>query len=155
MPVYLRRFYYRELSDVKKEEQKQKIEFAVQNSNIVEEEVRGTNAIIESKKQLNDVERELLAFKVEQMDLGLTTEKENAEIRRQLIQQEIKDIKELLRTQSGYVVDRETMLTKLNELEKKLDEAIKYSGPVLVEVNVHSVGEMPRYFAPPPHATKG
>jgi len=103
-----------------KEEQKQKIEFAVQNSNIVEEEVRGTNAIIESKKQLNDVERELLAFKVEQMDLGLTTEKENAEIRRQLIQQEIKDIKELLRTQSGYVVDRETMLTKLNELEKKL-----------------------------------
>jgi len=105
-----------------KEEQKQKIEFAVQNSKIVEEEVRGTNAIIESKKQLNDVERELLAFKVEQMDLGLTTEKENAEIRRQLIQQEIKDIKELLRTQSGYVVDRETMLTKLNELEKKLIE---------------------------------
>ena len=42
-----------------------------------------------------------------------------------------------------------------NELEKKLDEAVKFSGPVLVEVNVHSVGEMPRYFAPPPHATKG
>ena len=42
-----------------------------------------------------------------------------------------------------------------NELEKKLDEAVKFSGPVLVEVNVHSVGEMPRYFAPPPHGTKG
>jgi acetolactate synthase-1/2/3 large subunit len=41
-----------------------------------------------------------------------------------------------------------------NELEKTLDEAVKFSGPVLVEVNVHSVGEMPRYFAPPPHATK-
>jgi len=41
-----------------------------------------------------------------------------------------------------------------NELEKILDEAVKFSGPVLVEVNVHSVGEMPRYFAPPPHATK-
>ncbi len=39
-----------------------------------------------------------------------------------------------------------------NELEKILDEAVKFSGPVLVEVNVHSVGEMPRYFAPPPHA---
>ena len=41
-----------------------------------------------------------------------------------------------------------------NELEKKLDEAIKFTGPVLVEVNVHAVGEMPRYFAPPPHALK-
>ena len=41
-----------------------------------------------------------------------------------------------------------------NELEKTLDEAVKFSGPVLVEVNVHSVGEMPRYFAPPPHAIK-
>ena len=42
----------------------------------------------------------------------------------------------------------------MSELEKILDEAVKFSGPVLVEVNVHSVGEMPRYFAPPPHATK-
>ena len=41
-----------------------------------------------------------------------------------------------------------------NELEKILDEAVKFSGPVLVEVNVHSVGEMPRYFAHHPHATK-
>ncbi|MDC0227310.1 thiamine pyrophosphate-binding protein [Alphaproteobacteria bacterium] len=39
-----------------------------------------------------------------------------------------------------------------NELEKILEEAVKFSGPFLVEVNVHSVGEMPRYFAPPPHA---
>ena len=36
----------------------------------------------------------------------------------------------------------------------KLEEAIKFTGPVLVEVNVQSVGEMPRYFAPPPHALK-
>ena len=41
------------------------------------------------------------------------------------------------------------------DLEKKLKEAINFSGPVLLEVNVHSVGEMPRYFAPPPHAVKG
>ena len=40
------------------------------------------------------------------------------------------------------------------DLEKKLKEAINFSGPVLLEVNVHSVGEMPRYFAPPPHAAK-
>jgi acetolactate synthase-1/2/3 large subunit len=41
-----------------------------------------------------------------------------------------------------------------NELEKVLKEAVNFSGPVLVEVNVFSVGEMPRYFAPPPHALK-
>ena len=40
------------------------------------------------------------------------------------------------------------------DLEKKLKDAIKFSGPVLLEVNVHSVGEMPRYFAPPPHVAK-
>ena len=40
------------------------------------------------------------------------------------------------------------------DLEKKLKEAINFSGPVLLEVNVHSVGKMPRYFSPPPHAVK-
>ena len=41
-----------------------------------------------------------------------------------------------------------------NDLEKKLKQALNFLGPVLLEVNVHSVGEMPRYFAPPPHAQK-
>jgi acetolactate synthase-1/2/3 large subunit len=40
------------------------------------------------------------------------------------------------------------------DLEKKLKQALNFLGPVLLEVNVHSVGEMPRYFAPPPHAQK-
>jgi acetolactate synthase-1/2/3 large subunit len=40
------------------------------------------------------------------------------------------------------------------ELEKVLRDAVNLDGPVLVEVNVASVGEMPRYFAPPPHALK-
>ena len=41
-----------------------------------------------------------------------------------------------------------------DDLEKKLKQALNFFGPVLLEVNVHSVGEMPRYFAPPPHAQK-
>ena len=41
-----------------------------------------------------------------------------------------------------------------NDLEKVLKEAVNFDGPVLVEVNVASVGDMPRYFAPPPHALK-
>jgi len=50
---------------------------------------------------------------------------------------------------------RYSRIDHANELEKKLKEALSFSGPVLLEVNVHSVGEMPRYFAPPPHALKG
>ncbi|MDA9170500.1 thiamine pyrophosphate-binding protein [Alphaproteobacteria bacterium] len=45
-------------------------------------------------------------------------------------------------------------IKKAEELEKSLDEAVKFEGPVLVEVDVNSVGEMPRYFMPPPHALK-
>jgi len=41
-----------------------------------------------------------------------------------------------------------------DDLEEKLKQALNFLGPVLLEVNVHSVGEMPRYFAPPPHAQK-
>ena len=40
------------------------------------------------------------------------------------------------------------------DLEKVLKEAVNFNGPVLVEVNVVSVGEMPRYFAPPPYTLK-
>ena len=43
-------------------------------------------------------------------------------------------------------------ITNANVLEKILEEALAFIGPVLVEVDVNSVGEMPRYFVPPPHA---
>jgi len=43
-------------------------------------------------------------------------------------------------------------ITNANVLEKILEEAVAFIGPVLVEVDVNSVGEMPRYFIPPPHA---
>ena len=46
---------------------------------------------------------------------------------------------------------------KNRDLVKTYDSRFKegtFDGPVLVEVNVASVGEMPRYFAPPPHALK-
>ena len=43
-------------------------------------------------------------------------------------------------------------ITNANVLEKILEEAVAFIGPVLVEVDVNSVGEMPRYFVPPPHA---
>ena len=95
---------------------------AVKNAEIqqIQEEITRLQELGKTKKEVLDVDRELLAFKVEQMVAGLTTEKENAEIRRQLIQQEINDIKTLLRTQQNYAFDRGAMLQKLTDLEKKL-----------------------------------
>ena len=101
-----------------KNKQKQKLKFAVENAKIVDGEKKGKLAIME----LNDVERELLAFRAQQMMDGLLTEKESAAVRKQLIQQEINDIKELLRTQTKYVFDREKMIAKLAALESSLLE---------------------------------
>ena len=105
-----------------KERQQAELEAAITSSNIVDNELQGTQALIDKKKELNDVERELLAFKVEQMNLGLTTEKENAEIRRQLIEQEISDLRNLLATEDDVAGGRANALEKLYNLEKKLIE---------------------------------
>jgi TP901 family phage tail tape measure protein len=107
---------------VLKERQQAELEAAITNSKIVDDELQGTQALIDKKKELNDVERELLAFKVEQMNLGLTTEKENAQIRRQLIEQEIADLRNLLATTDVVAGGRAKALEKLYNLEKKLIE---------------------------------
>ena len=46
------------------------------------------------------------------------------------------------------------LVTSSSEFREKLDKAFKLSGPVLLEVDVLSVGDMPRYFMPPPFASK-
>jgi len=33
-------------------------------------------------------------------------------------------------------------------------EALKINGPTLVEVDMNAIGEFPRYFVPPPYASK-
>jgi acetolactate synthase-1/2/3 large subunit len=45
-------------------------------------------------------------------------------------------------------------ISKLEELEPHLREAIAVDGPALVEVDMTQFGKYPRYFAPPPYATK-
>lgn len=40
------------------------------------------------------------------------------------------------------------------DLEAAMRTALAVDGPALVEVDVHAVGELPRYFAPPPFAQK-
>lgn len=85
--------------------------------------VESTNAINDNnnaKQKRNDVDREYLEFQIRQMGLGLTTEEENAEIRRKLIKQEIDDLRELLSVQQGYGIDREAILQRVFNLEQKL-----------------------------------
>jgi TP901 family phage tail tape measure protein len=85
--------------------------------------VESTNAIIDNndaKQKRNDVDREYLEFQIRQMGLGLTTEQENADIRKKLIQQEIDDLRELLSVQVGYGIDREAILQRVFNLEQKL-----------------------------------
>ena len=61
---------------------------------------------------------------------------------------EYSDLNEIVEDAKNYVSFEKDKL----ELEKILEEAVAFIGPVLVEVDVNSVGEMPRYFVPPPHA---
>ena len=46
------------------------------------------------------------------------------------------------------------LVTSSSEFREKLEKAFKLSGPVLLEIDVLSVGDMPRYFMPPPFASK-
>ena len=41
-----------------------------------------------------------------------------------------------------------------SEFKEKLEKAFNLTGPVLLEIDVLSVGEMPRYFVPPPFTKK-
>lgn len=97
---------------------------AAKNAEIeqIQKEITRLQELGKTKKEVFDLDRELLAFRVGQMAAGLTTEQENAEIRRQIIQQEIKDLKDLIITNGVLAKDKEENLKKLNELEKKLIE---------------------------------
>jgi TP901 family phage tail tape measure protein len=97
---------------------------AAKNAEIqqIQEEITRLGNLGKTKKEVFDLDRELLAFRVGQMAAGLTTELENAEIRRQVIQQEIKDLKDLIKTNGTLAKDKEENLKKLNDLEKKLNK---------------------------------
>ena len=97
---------------------------AAKNAEIeqIQEEITRLGNLGKTKKEVFDLDKELLAFRVGQMAAGLTTELENAEIRRQVIQQEIKDLKDLIKTNGTLAKDKEENLKKLNDLEKKLNK---------------------------------
>jgi len=102
-------------------EQIQKRKEALQNDG-TEENTNVINDNTKAKKANLDVDRELLEFQLNQMVAGNLSEQQAADLKRKLIQQEINDIKQLLRTQEGYVIDREAMLQRLTDLELQLSE---------------------------------
>ena len=71
------------------------------------------------------MEKELLDFKATLLMQGLLSEQQAADVRKQLIQDEINDLKNLLTTQKGFVIDREKILNRIVELEQKANEIKK------------------------------
>tara|TARA_R100000329_G_scaffold151251_2_gene146620 strand:- start:3389 stop:6280 length:2892 start_codon:yes stop_codon:yes gene_type:complete len=114
--------------EIRVEKEKQATDLAslaIKNQNLarLQEELKELREYGLLKKEERDVEREIFEFKVQRMNLGLTTEIENAEIRKQLVQQEIDMIKMLLTQQLAYGVSRESLIERLIQLEKELTDA--------------------------------
>ena len=87
---------------------------------VIQDEINRLNSLNETKKVSFDLDREVLAFKAEQMMQGLLSVKEEAAVKKQLIQQEIDDIKKLLNAQTEYGDARKKMIKQLVDLEGKL-----------------------------------
>jgi TP901 family phage tail tape measure protein len=81
-----------------------------------------TKANVDAKKQLNDVERILLEYKKSLMDEGLLSEIEAAQVRKDLIRQQIADLKELLKTDKDVEKNKTEIAQKIFDLEKKLNK---------------------------------
>ena len=98
------------------------------NANYAESEYLVTTSIKDGNKARENrlaMEKELLDFKATLLMQGLLSEQQAADVRKQLIQDEINDLKNLLTTQKGFVIDREKILNRIVELEQKANEIKK------------------------------
>ena len=98
------------------------------NANYVESEYLVTTSIKDGNKARENrlaMEKELLDFKATLLMQGLLSEQQAADVRKQLIQDEINDLKNLLTTQKGFVIDREKILNRIVELEEKANKIKK------------------------------
>ncbi len=84
-----------------------------------------TTAITENTKakQLNnDVDKEMLDFRVTQMMMGYLKEEEIADLQRDLKKREIEDLRNLLRVQGDIGIDRMAIAQRIFDLEKDLNK---------------------------------
>tara|TARA_R110002020_G_scaffold134524_4_gene300294 strand:- start:2111 stop:4750 length:2640 start_codon:yes stop_codon:yes gene_type:complete len=81
-----------------------------------------TKKVEEAKKATLDIDREILDFKLNQMIQGQLTEKEAADVRRELIQQEINDLRLLLNQLVISAEERERIMASITDKEKELGQ---------------------------------
>ena len=89
---------------------------------VIEEETNATNENTKAKEINNDVEREMLDFRVTQMMMGYLKEKEINKLQRDLKKREIKDLKNLLQVQGDIGINRMAIAQRIFDLEKDLSE---------------------------------
>ena len=95
-----------------------------------------TEKVAEAKKATLDIDREILDFKLNQMIQGQLTEEEAADVRRQLIQQEINDLRLLLNQLAISGEERTRIMTKITNLEKELAEQSSKDKKIALEEDI-------------------
>jgi len=88
----------------------------------IQEEITRLQELGKTKELVFDVDKEILAFKAEQLMQGLLSEKEAASVRKQLIQEEISDLKSQLDVFVISAEQRKKLLTEIANLESSLIE---------------------------------
>ena len=95
-----------------------------------------TEKVSKAKKATLDIDREILDFKLNQMMQGQLTEEEAADVRRELIQQEINDLRLLLNQLAISGEERTSIMTKITDLEKELSEQSSKDKKIALEEDI-------------------
>jgi len=95
-----------------------------------------TKKVEDAKKATLDIDREILDFKLNQMIQGQLTEEEAADVRRELIQQEINDLRLLLNQLAISGEERTRIMTKITDLEKELAEQSSKDKKIALEEDI-------------------
>ncbi len=88
----------------------------------LDENTESIKANTEAKQLNNDVDREMLDFRVTKMLMGYLKEEEIADLQRDLKKREIEDLRELLRVQGDIGINRMAISQRIFDLEKELTE---------------------------------
>ena len=93
-----------------------------EDTELTDENTVATDENTKAKTLQLDIDKQLLAVRLQMLTEGKLSEKEAADVRRDLIKSEIEDTKELLKFILLSNEEREKALIRLHNLEKKLNE---------------------------------
>ena len=92
-----------------------------ENTEETNKNTTATNANTKAKKINNDVDREMLDFRVTQMMMGYLKEEEIAQLQKDLKIKEIQDLRNLLKVQGDVGINRMAIAQRIFDLEKELN----------------------------------